>query len=149
MSPDRPGNHETTVVRRQVSPDRPGNHETTAVRRQESPDRPGSHETTAVRRQVSPDRPGNHETTAVRSMLHSHLVSKMDVLSMERVLLKWDRVKASSRLMLKRSCSQANISSARLIFLCTMEKSTGGVCACAAASRFCVQPHLMTAYEAD
>ena len=66
----------------------------------------------------------------------THFLSRMVVLSRALVVLKWDKVKASKRLMLNRSCSQASISSARLIFLCTMENFTGGFCACAAASRF-------------
>lgn len=43
-----------------------------------------------------------------------------------RWLSRWDNVKAGKRRMAKRSCSQASISSARLIFLCTMEKCTSG-----------------------
>ena len=43
-----------------------------------------------------------------------------------RWLCRWDRVKAGSRRTAKRSCSQASMSSARLIFLCTMENRTSG-----------------------
>ena len=83
--------------------------------------------------------PGVGVTTAVLSGQDhccTHFLSRMVVLSRALVVLKWDKVKASKRLMLNRSCSQASISSARLIFLCTMENFTGGFCACAAVSRF-------------
>lgn len=56
----------------------------------------------------------------------SHLTSMMLLRWPSRWLSRWDRVKAGSRRMAKRSCSQARISSARLIFLCTMENRTSG-----------------------
>lgn len=39
---------------------------------------------------------------------------------------RWDNVKAGNRRIPKRSCSQASMSSARLIFLWTMENLTSG-----------------------
>lgn len=56
----------------------------------------------------------------------THRTSMMLLRWPSRWLSRWERVKAGSRRMAKRSCSQARISSARLIFLCTMENRTSG-----------------------
>lgn len=59
-------------------------------------------------------------------MPNNHLVSKMEFLIWLRWLLRWETVNAGRRRMLKRSCSQARKSSAKLIFLCTMSYSALG-----------------------
>lgn len=74
-----------------------------------------------------PDAPGPVDAPAhACSDGSAHRTSMMLLRWPSRWLSRWDRVKAGSRRMAKRSCSQARMSSARLIFLCTMENRTSG-----------------------
>lgn len=59
-----------------------------------------------------------------KSSINHYLVSKIVVFFKERGDCKCESVKAGNLLILNRSCSHDNCSSARLIFLCTKDTLT-------------------------
>ena len=77
----------------------------------------------------------------------THLVSSMECLTWALCEGKWETVRAGSRLILKRSCSQANTSSARFIFLWVNWKSAPGLSSFRAASMFCATQHRLNASD--
>lgn len=56
----------------------------------------------------------------------SNLLSMMLLRRLSRWLSRWEMVNAGKRRIAKRSCSHASMSSAKFIFLCTMENFTSG-----------------------